>query len=436
MQATESIGAKAEVLQKTRFPKTDARYWRDKLFTRSTDEYQVQIGFAGKQERWPLHTANKEDACAKARDIYKSLVTSGHEATRARFKPWVADAESNREGKLTVGEYIEAARAVFTGKATTFTTYERKFRFLVAQLIGMKSDRHKFDPVKGYKAHRAKIDDTPLDEITPDKTQKWRVAYVQAAGNPLAQQRARVTVASIITNSKALFSPKKIIRHLRIALPSPLPFDGIERGKLPRARYSSKVNPATIARDAYAELKQKHPEQFKIFLLALGAGLRRAEIDSLTWKQFDFHNGTLEIAANEYGGTKTENSAEKIDLSPDVVAYFKAEMKKRQSDFVISSAVDPEAHAEHWNHYRGNGHFKALIKWLRGKGVKDRTPLHMLRKEFGSIINQKFGIFAASSALRHANITITRDHYVDRKERIALDMAELLDAKVITKGAA
>jgi hypothetical protein len=49
-----------------------------------------------------------------------------------------------------------------------------------------------------------------------------------------------------------------------------------------------------------------------------------------------------------------------------------------------------------------------------------------LRKEFGSLINQKFGIFAASAALRHSNITITREAYVDRKERIALDIGELM----------
>jgi integrase len=411
------------------FPKTDARYWREKLFTRTTDEYQVQIGFAGKQERWPLKTSNKDTAAAKARDIYLSLMANGYEATRAKFKPWIADGEANREDKVTVGAFINAAKAVFAGKATTFLSYERKFRFLVASIIGMKSSKAKFDPTRGFKAHRAKVDAAPLETITPDKVQRWRVRYVQEAGNPQEQQSARVTVGSIITNSKALFSQKKILRHLRLNLPSPLPFDGIEREKPPRMRYRSTVNAAAIARDAYAELRDAQPEQFKVFLLALGAGLRRGEIDSLTWKQFNFTDCTLTIAANEYGGTKTEGSAETIDLSQDVSDYFKAQMKKSDSAFVVSSAVDPDAHAAHWNHYRCNGHFKALIKWLRVKGVKARNPLHTLRKEFGSIINQKFGIFAASSALRHSNITITREYYVDRKERIALDVSDLMNPK-------
>jgi integrase len=92
---------------------------------------------------------------------------------------------------------------------------------------------------------------------------------------------------------------------------------------------------------------------------------------------------------------------------------------------VIESKAAPTA-APHWNRYRCDGHFKAMLAWLRAKGVTARNPLHTLRKEFGSLINQKFGIFAASAALRHSNITITREAYVDRKERIALDIGELM----------
>jgi hypothetical protein len=58
--------------------------------------------------------------------------------------------------------------------------------------------------------------------------------------------------------------------------------------------------------------------------------------------------------------------------------------------------------------------------------VETRNPIHTLRKEFGSLINQEFGIFAASAALRHSSIAITREHYVDRKERIALNLGDLV----------
>lgn len=411
------------------YAKTDVRYWRQRLTRRSNDEWHCRIGFGNRQDRWPLHTANRDTAATKARDIYLSLKSKGYEATRLAFKPWTAEVEKKDQPAVTVGEFLTAVRSVFTGRQTTLTHYERKFRFLVAQLLELKSDRTKFDPKRGFKKHRNKIDATPLEFVTPERITQWRVRHVQAAGNPLEQNSARVSAASVIANGKALFS-KKVLAHLKLTLPSPLPFAGVDRGKLPRARYRSKVNIEELTKAAYSKLKDTQPEVFKIYLLALGAGLRRGEIDCLTWAQFDFQKRTLSIEVNQYGGTKTDSSAETIDLSTDVAAYFEAERERSKSEFVIESAVDPKAHSKHWNHYRCGGHFRALINWLRSQGVTDRTPIHSLRKEFGSLINQEFGIFAASAALRHSNIGITRTHYVDRRQPISLDVSKLLTAPV------
>ena len=54
------------------------------------------------------------------------------------------------------------------------------------------------------------------------------------------------------------------------------------------------------------------------------------------------------------------------------------------------------------------------------------TPLHTLRKEYGSQICAKHGIYAASHGLRHADIAITSQHYLDRKRRATLGMGHLL----------
>ena len=134
----------------------------------------------------------------------------------------------------------------------------------------------------------------------------------------------------------------------------------------------------------------------------------------------------MSVEANEYGDVKTEASAETIDIGTDMVAYFKEQSARSKSEFVLSSAVVP-GQPKHWNHYRRDHHFKDLIAWLRGKGVNTRNPIHTLRKEFGNLINHKLGLFAASTALRHSSIAVTREHYVDRKERIALDLSDLLN---------
>jgi hypothetical protein len=55
---------------------------------------------------------------------------------------------------------------------------------------------------------------------------------------------------------------------------------------------------------------------FKAFCLALFAGLRRDEIDTLTWKQIDFANHTIRIETNEFTRAKSERSKAAVDIDP------------------------------------------------------------------------------------------------------------------------
>ena len=73
-------------------------------------------------------------------------------------------------------------------------------------------------------------------------------------------------------------------------------------------------------------------------------------------------------------------------------------------------------------HYRCAPTFDKLIAWLRSKGVTGEKPLHTLRKEFGSLIAQKFGIFAAQQMLGHSDITTTSQHYIEVKEKPILSL--------------
>ena len=50
-------------------------------------------------------------------------------------------------------------------------------------------------------------------------------------------------------------------------------------------------------------------------------------------------------------------------------------------------------------------------------------------KEFGSQINKREGIYAASQALRHADISTTSQHYLDKKKRVVSGFGHLLKAE-------
>ena len=67
---------------------------------------------------------------------------------------------------------------------------------------------------------------------------------------------------------------------------------------------------------------------------------------------------------------------------------------------------------------------RALLGWLRSKGVISKTPLHSLRKEFGSLIHARYGLLAASEQLRHGGIGVTARHYLENRQPSVLGHVE------------
>jgi hypothetical protein len=63
---------------------------------------------------------------------------------------------------------------------------------------------------------------------------------------------------------------------------------------------------------------------------------------------------------------------------------------------------------------------------LRSHGVISSKPLHTLRKEFGSQIHARYGLLAASEALRHGGVSVTARHYIENKQRSVLGFGHLL----------
>src|SRR6266550_6191711 len=100
---------------KRSFSKTHANYWKARLehrtYTRDgktheVPEWSVRIHFGGNRKSFDLEAGNKEEAAAKARDIYLSLVAKGWSATVNELAPPpVAVAEIDSDS-ATVGEFL------------------------------------------------------------------------------------------------------------------------------------------------------------------------------------------------------------------------------------------------------------------------------------------------------------------------------------------
>src|SRR6266545_2660558 len=113
-------------------------------------------------------------------------------------------------------------------------------------------------------------------------------------------------------------------------------------------------------------------------------------------------------------------------------------MPLSKSPFIISSVITwgkgekkrtrtrPPRNDSPRPYYRCGPIFDRLNEWLRSKGVKANKPLHEMRKEIGSQICAQAGIYAASVALRHSSINLTREFYIDKKQPAFLAISKLI----------
>ena len=398
--------------------KADARYWLQgkRLVLHDSANYSIQLQHRGRRTWFPLGTPNKRTAAAKAAEIYSYVQAQGWDAALERFKP----KTPTKIDEITVGMLIETASAVSSARRQTLDCYAKAFRLIVSEVRGISSDG-KFDAYKGgMKKWRAKVDAIALDTITPTAILAWKNKRLRIAeADPLTKRRAIVTVNSLMRNAKSFFG-KKLLPFIEksITLPRPLPFEGVPLEKEPSLRYISKIDPFAVLSKAKEELAETEPEAFKVLILALVCGLRRAEIDNLLWRAFDFASSSMRVESSEFHELKSEDSAGKIDLDANTLALFRGyRAKKPKSVFVVESRLKHDSRAKA-GRYRCNPVFKTLLTWLRKNGVDAHKPLHTLRKEIGSIIASEHGIFEASRYLRHADIHITSAFYADKKKTI------------------
>jgi len=431
---------------------THKDYWKDRLEHRSYEykgklfemtEYCVRLQHLGKRSYFGLDTSDKEVASAKARDIYVFLTANGWDATSEKFKPKTAS-----QNKLTIGDYLAAVQGTAKLRDRTFLNYTNCFRSILAGVFGIKDSPTKFDyRTGGNQKWRARIDSIRLEKLTPPLVEKWMKRFVTNAGgaSPAAIASAKRTANSYVRCARSLFSTA-LLKEASIkclALPSPLPFAGVDLFEAGSSKYISKINVKTLVGAARRELKPKEPNVYKVFLLGLFAGMRKAEIDLCEWQMLDWANCIIRLEETEYLRLKTADSAGEITVDKEVLAELRTFKPASKSDFIVDSVVEWGAGFKKRTHvrqprpdsarqyYRCEPAFDRLNEWLRGKGITANKPLHELRKEIGALIATEHGIFAAQTFLRHSDITTTARHYADHKARISVGLGKYLKSSLV-----
>jgi hypothetical protein len=398
---------------KIRFNKTDTRYWTRKVSFHTEDSrtYSVHIQHGNQRRRIGLKTTDKEQAGALALEFYLKLRALGWEEA---LRWWKGDLTCTKRSDVTIGEYLEAVSAKSLFSSKTLQSYAQALRKIAGDITGA-SGREKRDVIK-------------LRALTPEKIEDWRVEFIRRkASDPLREKSARISVRSFIHRARSLFSIETVARiRDRMELPEPLPFAGIKVETVHGPRYRATFDMVALLESARQELAESKPEQWKIFLLGAMAGLRRNEIDVLPWTAFQWNEGVIRIETTEHYRPKSHNSEGDVRVDPELLELFRGYYARRQGEFVIESDSLPPAFDAPYGVYRCMKEMRSLLAWLRAKGVVSKTPLHTLRKEFGSQIHARYGLLAASEALRHGGVGVTARHYVENRSHAVLGFGHLL----------
>ena len=389
--------------------KLSPAYWRERVFRptygtgadrREVLEFWARIQHAGRREAIGLSTNDREAGSRIAARLYARVKSAGWTVALAEFAP----DRNTAKGVPTVGEVIEAASKSADIGANSLRGYVVCFRKLAADAYGVRATANRFDYRNGgLAAWRKRVDSIRLDKLTPKRIQAALDRRVEAAkGNPLAERKARITAASTLRQAKALFSPDRKLPFEK----TPNPFAGVTVKVGTPPKYVSTVKAGDLMRAAKTDLATNHPEAYKVFLLALGAGLRAAEIDNLQWQQIDAAANTIRVMTTATFETKTESSEREVFVDAGLIAELDKFRAAATSLYVLESERQPKPGAAVAS-YRAETTFNTLKKWLRANGITGHKPIHTLRKEFGSLVTESADIFTASRQLGHASIALT-----------------------------
>ena len=320
--------------------KNDPRYWWARIFKpvsgrgEISPHYAVKIQFRGRRVAFTLSTGNKDAAARRASKLYADIVHRGLDAVVAERRAMFNESDEEATPILTIGNWIESAGKVFDGKPATLRGYAGALRLIASEILAVSKEDNQRFAQKHAETYRRKIDAFPLSILTPEAVQAWRISYVAKAGDPARQRAARISCNSTLRAARAIFG-RKILKFTSASLPEPIPFTGVEFYPRESMRYHSKIDPAALLQAASQELAESDSDAFKALLLALGAGLRRGEIDRLLWKQVDFRTGLIHVEVTEASSLKSADSHGAVAIDVSLSSVLQGFRAKAKSDFVI-----------------------------------------------------------------------------------------------------
>ena len=276
-----------------------------------------------------------------------------------------------------------------------------------------------------------------LSHPTRAKIDQFIKIYQKKALTESRQPEAvKTSINSWLRNAAAMFSQHALEGYARHGMKLENPFKGAKLRRVKIKGYSplqqelldqiwqeslllrngDPASPESIPGKRWSshDFRQPHPEAYALLLLELGLGLRRHEADKAQWDwilcdaQGRFY---LEVKPTQYF---TPKGKERRIIPMDKAPHIALKAGENDDVFIVpgrTARLYPAGKEPKNLTYRCEQHHRVLAAWLRGRGVVDPKPCHLLRKEFGSYVASSFGLFHAQKFLGHSSPSVTEAYY-------------------------
>jgi len=236
--------------------------------------------------------------------------------------------------------------------------------------------------------------ETTISRINAEKVRKELLP-----NNATPSQRR--TYTSIIRSVKGIFKKRALAYYHGKGIKLSDPFESVDL-------VAPKVTAYTpLSSDVRMDIWNNADKELSaplvcMVLLALGAGMRRAEIQACRDSWFSVQKDIVYISIQEEEGFSPKSGEKRVvPISLELWERLKTMRGEKPQKFFVKREGETL-----WVE------FGKVSKWLHKKGVNDSKPLHALRKEAGSLMAKNGGILEASRFLGHADTVITSKHYV------------------------
>lgn len=352
--------------------------------------YTAKFRFQGKQYVIATKLTDKEEAQRVERNTVKAL-------NAGRFE--VLDAMRLRDThSVTLRDIIEIYKARATCADRT-----RRANIGAIRLIIRRAEVHakKTDP---------EIDALPVSILTAELLSDYQQAVLRAAGeDKLKQGSAAVSANSMRRQARSLFSADMLEYYAHLKLPAELT-RFLRVKNLPEPDLRFRMLPAELIaaiRSGAVALRAADPNAYRIYLLAMGCGLRKKEIASaqFNWLE-DAGAGRWQIHIQTTADFKPKDTSDRIipmeAMVRDELVTLRVPALPGQPEYILTGHKTERTDAA----------FDRFSAWLVSLGWTRKKKAHELRKLFGSLVADQAGLSAAQDLLGHSSPEITKAHYV------------------------